>query len=202
MTNKLNKQVYYCKECSYTTTRKSSWNKHLKTQKHYNAVNKTYSINESKQLLDFIDINFQMPQVNNNFILLPHDHDHSREEMNLGDKIILLTELLTFKIEELEKIINEYGNTLTNFKYLCTQASFRVKYIPVYYKVLRIMYHLFSFLMGDSRKRAVRQLYLDAFINSEMILIKEGGVPTINFLTLEEYYRLFMHALAWGEKEE
>ena len=48
MTNKLNDQVYYCKECSYTTTRKSSWSKHLKTQKHYNAVNKTHSINNSK----------------------------------------------------------------------------------------------------------------------------------------------------------
>ena len=29
---------FYCKKCDYTTSKKSSWNKHLKTKKHCRKV--------------------------------------------------------------------------------------------------------------------------------------------------------------------
>ena len=32
------KFLYFCNQCDYTTSRKSSWNKHIKTKKHCRKV--------------------------------------------------------------------------------------------------------------------------------------------------------------------
>jgi len=111
--------IFRCENCDYTTSRKSSYNKHLLTPKHINLTNVNNQLTEScKNVAKIVDYTCQ--KCNKNYKsrvgLWKHNKNCPEENINTNNKVFELTQETIINIlkqnSEFQQMLLEQNKTI------------------------------------------------------------------------------------------